>query len=107
MYSARRRLFGCVLSSQLRLFLFKYSFEMDQQLKEKCLYKHPLVSHKISLLRDRATPPKQFREILSEISVMLGVRATQNLDLIQTKTVCFTRGDSPLETCSLMRTILT
>ncbi|KAJ3066308.1 hypothetical protein HDU98_010389 [Podochytrium sp. JEL0797] len=45
----------------------------------------PLIAHKISLLRDSRVKPKQFRELVSELGLLIGYHATQNLDLIQTK----------------------
>ncbi|KAI8848090.1 uracil phosphoribosyltransferase-domain-containing protein [Chytridium lagenaria] len=46
---------------------------------------HPLLAQKISLLRDSRVRPKQFRELVSEIGFLLGVFATSDFDLIETK----------------------
>jgi uracil phosphoribosyltransferase len=40
---------------------------------------HPLVKHKLSLLRDVDTEPKKFRELVREISMLLGYEATRDL----------------------------
>jgi uracil phosphoribosyltransferase len=40
---------------------------------------HPLVKHKIALLRDQRTDPKKFRELLREISILLAYEATADL----------------------------
>ena len=40
---------------------------------------HPLVLHKLSLLRDGRTPPKKFRELVREISILLVYEATADL----------------------------
>ncbi|MEA3377426.1 MAG: uracil phosphoribosyltransferase [Chloroflexota bacterium] len=40
---------------------------------------HPLVKHKMGLLRDQRTDPKKFRELLREISVLLTYEATADL----------------------------
>jgi uracil phosphoribosyltransferase len=40
---------------------------------------HPLVAHKLSLLRDRATDPKTFRELVRELSWLLGYEAMADL----------------------------
>ena len=40
---------------------------------------HPLVAHKLSLMRDRATPPAQFRGLLREISLLLGYELLRDL----------------------------
>lgn len=43
--------------------------------------KHPLIRHKLALLRDSRTKPKQFRELVSELSIMIGYEATKDLVL--------------------------
>lgn len=40
---------------------------------------HPLLSTKLTLLRDVRTEPKKFRELVREIAIMLAVEATQDL----------------------------
>jgi uracil phosphoribosyltransferase len=40
---------------------------------------HPLVAHKLSLLRDKETEPKKFRELIREISALLAYEATCDL----------------------------
>jgi len=42
---------------------------------------HPLVRHKMALLRDRATPTKLFQELVSELATLLAYEATQRLAL--------------------------
>lgn len=42
---------------------------------------HPLIAHKISLLRDRSTPMKDFREIVGEVTHLLVYEATRDLPL--------------------------
>ncbi len=39
---------------------------------------HPLVTHKLSILRNEKTGTKEFREIISEISVLLCYEATKD-----------------------------
>jgi uracil phosphoribosyltransferase len=41
--------------------------------------RHPLVAHKLSLLRDRTTEPKKFRELVRELSWLLGYEAMADL----------------------------
>lgn len=53
---------------------------------------HPLVKHKISLLRDNNISVKAFRELTKEISTLLMVEATQNLALTDKKLTCWS-GD--------------
>lgn len=40
---------------------------------------HPLVQHKISLLRDASTGAKEFRELVSEISTLMTFEVTRDL----------------------------
>ena len=40
---------------------------------------HPLVTHRITLMRDRATPPKLFRELVGEITTYLAFTALSDL----------------------------
>jgi uracil phosphoribosyltransferase len=42
---------------------------------------HPLIQHKLSILRDRRTEPKKFRELVREISILLAYEATADLGL--------------------------
>ena len=39
---------------------------------------HPLITHKLSILRDKNTSTKEFRELISEISVYLCYEATKD-----------------------------
>ena len=40
---------------------------------------HPLVAHKLSLMRDKTTPSAQFRTLLREISLLLGYELLRDL----------------------------
>jgi len=40
---------------------------------------HPLVHHKLSILRDKETPVKEFRELVGEIAGLMCYEATRNL----------------------------
>jgi uracil phosphoribosyltransferase len=40
---------------------------------------HPLIQHKLSLLRDINTEPKRFREVVHEITILLAYEATSDL----------------------------
>jgi uracil phosphoribosyltransferase len=42
---------------------------------------HPLVRHKVTLLRDRTTNTRDFRQLSSEIAGMLAYEATRDLEL--------------------------
>ena len=42
---------------------------------------HPLIQHKLAILRNKRTPVKEFRELVSEISGLMCYEATRNLPL--------------------------
>ncbi|MCL1820709.1 MAG: uracil phosphoribosyltransferase [Oscillospiraceae bacterium] len=44
---------------------------------------HPLVQHKLSMLRDENTGSKDFREIVSEIAMLMCYEATRDLPLVE------------------------
>ncbi len=46
-----------------------------------CVFDHPLIQHKLSILRDRNTSVKEFREIISEIAMLMCYEATRDLPL--------------------------
>lgn len=48
---------------------------------KEIILKHPLIEHKLSLLRDKNTGTKEFRELISEISVILCYEATKDAKL--------------------------
>src|SRR5260370_19323645 len=43
---------------------------------------HPLVHHKVALLRHVDTEPKKFRELVRELSMLLCYEATRDLELV-------------------------
>jgi uracil phosphoribosyltransferase len=53
---------------------------------------HPLVQHKIAILRDQATPKKVFKELVDEIAMLMAYEATADLALEPFEV------DTPLET---------
>ncbi len=42
---------------------------------------HPLIQHKLTLLRDKDTEPKKFRELIREVAILLTYEATADLKL--------------------------
>ena len=44
---------------------------------------HPLIQHKLTLLRDKNTGSKEFRELVSEISMLMCYEATRDLPLTE------------------------
>jgi uracil phosphoribosyltransferase len=49
------------------------------------LLDHPLIQHKLSHMRDRRTPTVQFRQLLREISLLMGYEITRPLPLHTTR----------------------
>lgn len=43
---------------------------------------HPLVKHKLTLLRDKNTDPKKFRELIREITLLITYEALQDLEVV-------------------------
>jgi uracil phosphoribosyltransferase len=40
---------------------------------------HPLIKHKLTIMRDRRTGPKEFRELLREITLLIAYEATRKV----------------------------
>ncbi len=57
------------------------------------VFKHPLIQHKISRLRDKATGTNEFRKLVEEIAMLEGYEALSDLptELVEIET--------PIETC--------
>ncbi|MBQ4239327.1 MAG: uracil phosphoribosyltransferase [Ruminococcus sp.] len=49
------------------------------------IFDHPLIQHKLGILRDENTPTKEFRELISEISMLMCYEATRDLPLEDVK----------------------
>ena len=46
-----------------------------------CVFDHPLILHKLSILRDKGTSVKEFGELVSEIAMLMCYEATRDLPL--------------------------
>ena len=55
---------------------------------------HPLIQHKLSLIRDVKTGPKEFRELLEEVAMLMAYELTRDLPLMETEV------ETPLTTCT-------
>ena len=44
---------------------------------------HPLIQHKLAILRNKETPVKEFRELINEISGLMCYEATRNLPTVE------------------------
>src|SRR5215210_7884980 len=54
---------------------------MKNEFPNLTLITHPLVQHKLSILRDRTTSKKTFRALVDEISMLMGYEVTKDLKL--------------------------
>ena len=45
------------------------------------IFDHPLIQHKITLMRDKNTPTKEFRELVREVSRLMAYEVTRDLPL--------------------------
>ena len=55
---------------------------MEAQFNEKVhIMNHPLVAHKLTIMRDENTSVKDFRELVSEIGMLITYEATRDLPL--------------------------
>ncbi len=66
--------------------------ELDFDTSRLTVIDHPLVQHKMSLLRDKRTSTKDFRELVTELAVLEGYEALRDLPLEDTEV------ETPLET---------
>lgn len=57
------------------------------------IMEHPLIQHKISMLRDERTGTNEFRRLIEEITVLMGYEALRDLPLEDIKI------KTPIETC--------
>ena len=71
---------------------------------------HPLVQHKLSILRDKNTGTKEFKELINELSMLIAYEATRDMPLgdieIETpidKTVCKTIVGKKLAVVPILR----
>ncbi len=58
------------------------------------VFDHPLIQHKLSIMRDKKTGPKEFRELLNEISTLMAFEVTRDLPLKEVEVdtpICRTR----------------
>jgi uracil phosphoribosyltransferase len=54
---------------------------MSKQFPNLTVITHPLVQHKLSILRDKSTSKKTFRALVDEISMLMGYEVTKDLKL--------------------------
>ncbi len=71
---------------------------------------HPMVQHKLSILRDKNTPSMQFRQLVKELALFEGYEATRDLPLADvpvetpvSATVCKQIGSKKLAIVPILR----
>lgn len=47
------------------------------------IFEHPLIQHKVSMLRNKDTDTKEFRELVSEIAMLMGYEVTRDMPLTE------------------------
>ena len=61
------------------------------------LVDHPLIQHKLTIMRDKNTSSKDFRQLLDEISMLMGYEITRNLPLEDVEI------ETPIRKCTMKR----
>ena len=51
------------------------------------IFDHPLIQHKVTMMRDEKTSSKEFRELVSEIASLMAFEATRDLELQDEKII--------------------
>ena len=54
---------------------------MSEEFKHVIVINHPLVQHKLTIMRDKETGSKDFRTILNELSLLMAYEVTRDLPL--------------------------
>ena len=58
---------------------------------------HPMIQHKLTIMRDKETPSSVFRKLLYEISLMMGYEVTRDFPLQDVEV------ETPLEVATLKK----
>ncbi|HWQ31124.1 MAG TPA: uracil phosphoribosyltransferase [Negativicutes bacterium] len=56
-----------------------------KEYKNVTVMEHPLIQHKLTILRDKNTGVKEFRELVEELALLMGYEVTRNLTLEDTE----------------------
>lgn len=65
----------------------------EKNMENVYVMEHPLIQHKISMLRDHRTGTNEFRKLVEEIGVLMGYEALRDLPVEDVEI------ETPLETC--------
>ena len=66
---------------------------MEVEMENVFIMDHPLIQHKISMLRNKNTGTNEFRKLIEEIAVLMGYEALRDLPLEDVEV------ETPIETC--------
>lgn len=55
---------------------------------------HPLIQHKLSMIRDKRTSAKDFRELINEVSLLMAYEVTRDLPLEEVEI------ETPIQKCT-------
>ena len=66
---------------------------MEVEMENVFIMDHPLIQHKISMLRNKNTGTNEFRKLIEEIAVLMGYEALRDLPLEEVEV------ETPIETC--------
>ena len=55
---------------------------MMKDYKNVFVFDHPLIKHKVSILRDKKTGMKEFRELIEEITTMMTYESMRDVELV-------------------------
>jgi uracil phosphoribosyltransferase len=74
------------------------------------IVEHPLIKHKLSLIRDKNTTRKEFKELVDEVAMLMGFAITKEMPLINTevetplmKTTCQSLGNLQIVLVPILR----
>lgn len=70
-----------------------------KEFKNVMIFDHPLIRHKVAILRDKATGMKDFRQLIEEITTLM---AYESLKDVPTKEV---EVETPLEVCKQIKIV--
>lgn len=63
-----------------------------KEFKNVFVFDHPLIKHKVAILRDKSTGMKEFRELVEEITTMMTYESMRDVELVPVQV------ETPLET---------
>ncbi len=72
-----------VTSNLNKALILKYNINEVVNMGNLFVMDHPLITHKVSILRNKDTTIKEFRELVNEIALLVGYEATKDLKLTE------------------------